>query len=227
MRSASPPYEQRRTLAESVLRKPPLERSRFLYSNVGYALAGAIAERAAELDYEALLRRELFEPLGMASAGFGPPSAEGGAIAGHTGRGEPLIPGETPLALDNPPAIAPAGRAHATLADWGKYASLHLSAARGAPRHLSAESYARLHARAGDDDARYALGWGVHERDWARGRVLAHAGSNTYWYATIWIAPERDRAFLAACNQGGAAAQKACDEAIVELSAFDLARARR
>jgi hypothetical protein len=33
------------------------------------------------------------------------------------------------------------------------------------------------------------------------------------WFAVTWVAPERGFAVLVTCNQGGAAAQKATDEA--------------
>lgn len=35
----------------------------------------------------------------------------------------------------------------------------------------------------------YALGWGLASRSWANGPALWHNGSNTYWYALIWVAP--------------------------------------
>ena len=55
------------------------------------------------------------------------------------------------------------------------------------------------------------------ERSWANGLTLSHSGSNTAWYATIWIAPVRDFAILVATNQGGDTASKATDQAVSEL----------
>ena len=49
------------------------------------------------------------------------------------------------------------------------------------------------------------------KRDWAGGKVLQHSGSNTWNFATAWIAPQRDFAILACTNQRGDAAQAACD----------------
>lgn len=68
-----------------------------------------------------------------------------------------------------------------------------------------------------DRGATYACGWGVLERAWAGGRVLTHSGSNTIWYCTVWIAPERNIAVMAACNQGGDAGAKATDQAVGAL----------
>ena len=60
----------------------------------------------------------------------------------------------------------------------------------------------------------YGMGWVVTERDWAGGRALTHGGSNTLWFATVWIAPEKDMAFFAVTNAGGDKAFEAVDKAI-------------
>lgn len=44
-----------------------------------------------------------------------------------------------------------------------------------------------------------------------------HAGSNTMWFCVAWLAPERDFAVLIACNRGGDAAAKACDQVAAAL----------
>jgi CubicO group peptidase (beta-lactamase class C family) len=76
-------------------------------------------------------------------------------------------------------------------------------------------------------DNRYAMGWGVAERDWAGGRVLTHTGSNTMWFAVTWIAPEKDFAVLVCCNAAGEKATKACDRAASALIQDELGRERR
>ena len=238
-----PAVEQRMMLVEGVLERPPAYEpgARFVYSNAGFAIAGAMAERATGLAWEDLMRQRLFEPLGMTSTGFGP---RGSAAAldeprGHDASGAARIPG---LGADNPAAIGPAGTVHGTLEDWAKFVGLHLQAARGECRLLTCEGFQRLHAPrvfegAEPDDGGYAMGWIVTQRPWAVGEaraieaagaaaqadeeraeakpglVLTHAGSNTLWFCVTWIAPQRDFAVLVACNQGGDAAAKACDEA--------------
>ena len=81
------------------------------------------------------MQEELFGPLGMTSAGFGAPGepADARRSPGDTAapsRG-PVEPGPN---ADNPPAIGPAGTVHASLADWAKYAALHLRGAQGRDR---------------------------------------------------------------------------------------------
>jgi CubicO group peptidase (beta-lactamase class C family) len=218
------PTAQRETLVEGVLEHPPVSPpgTKFLYSNAGFAIAGAMAERAARTPWEDLIRVRLFEPLGMKSAGFGAPGTFGALDQplGHMQDGKPM---ELGVSSDNPQAIAPAGTVHANIADWAKYVALHLGGDRAAfdPREkqrahlLTPESFARLHTPPPNAEPTYAMGWSIAERDWAgaKKRVLTHNGSNTLWFCVTWIAPEKDFAVLVCCNQGGAKADKACDEA--------------
>lgn len=175
------------------------------------------------------MRREVFAPLGITSAGFGAPGRPGKAAAqprGHGADGKPVEPGPT---ADNPQAIAPAGTVHMTLEDWGRFITAHLRGARGeavtaadGKAFLGAASWTRLHTPPADG---YALGWSVGTRPgWARGpnpgdagRILTHNGSNTMWFCVTWLAPEQGYAVLVATNSGGATAEKATDDAAAAL----------
>lgn len=177
--------------------------SKWEYSNAGYMLAGLMAERAADKDWETLMREQLFEPLGMKSAGFGPPgSAEKvDQPRGHNAFGVAMKPGK---GADNPRGLGPAGTVHCSLRDWSKFIALHLQGARGECRLLTAESFQRLHApQPISDKAGYALGWIVLEREWTDGSALMHNGSNTMWFSVVWIAPKRGFAVMAATNLAG------------------------
>jgi len=208
--------EQRRGLMRGMLQAAPLSRpgTKFLYSNVGYALAGLMTEEVTGLSWERLMRERLFGPLGMTTAGFGPPGALGKVEQpwGHRKLGASY----RPFQVDNPPALGPAGTVHCSLADWGRFASLHLQAARGRPLLLKRETFDKLQTP--PPQSVYACGWGVGERGWAKGRILSHAGSNTMWYAVVTLAPRRDLAVLVATNAGGDPASKACQEAIKALA---------
>lgn len=187
--------------------------SKWEYSNAGFMLAGLMAERAADKDWETLMREQLFEPLGMKSAGFGAPgSAEKvDQPRGHNAFGIAMKPGK---GADNPRGLGPAGTVHCSLRDWSKFITLHLQAARGDCKLLTAESFQRLHApQPIDDKSGYALGWIVLERPWADGSVLMHNGSNTMWYSVVWIAPKRGFAVMAVTNLGGKDGAAATDAA--------------
>jgi len=219
------PRAQRTRLVRGVLTAAPAEKpgTKYLYSNAGFAIAGAAAEKRMDLPFESLLREEVFRPLGMKSAGFGAPGSAkaldqpwGHRAAG--GRSVPVAPGPT---ADNPPAIAPAGTVHATLGDWGRFVSLHLRGARGEEgEFLPPKAFRRLHTP--PEGQTYALGWNTGRRSWAGGPVLTHAGSNTMWYCVTWLAPEKDFAVLVVTNRGNAAA--ACDAAASALIRRHLAR---
>jgi CubicO group peptidase (beta-lactamase class C family) len=213
-----PPVEQRRELVEAVLTEPPAAEpgTAYIYSNAGYAIAGAMAESVTKIPWEQLMRSRIFEPLGMTSAGFGPPGDQEwpDEPRGHRPDGEPIEPG---MHADNPAAIGPAGTVHCTISDWARFVALHLQAARGDARLLKLESFTRLHAPPQADDEQYAMGWLIRNREWANdgdgGGVLTHNGSNTMWFCVTWIAPEKDFAVLVMCNQGGEAAARSCDDA--------------
>jgi CubicO group peptidase (beta-lactamase class C family) len=209
------PTDQRRELLARMLRAEPASKpgTTFAYSNVGYALAGLMAEEVTGQSWESLMRERLFEPLEMTSAGFGTPGTRGKVDQpwGHRSRRDQVVPAQD----DNPPSMGPAGTVHCSVPDWAKFAILHMRAAQGRPRLLKTATFRKLQTP--DRGSEYAGGWGVGERSWAGGRVLSHSGSNTLWYATAWIAPVRGFAILVATNCGNEAAKTACDEAVTEL----------
>jgi CubicO group peptidase (beta-lactamase class C family) len=206
------PQAARRELLATLLAHPPEAPpgERFLYSNGGYTLAGAMLETVAGVPFEELFARDLCAPLGMASAGFGAPGTPGEVLQpfGHVLRDGALAPVELGRGDDNPPAISPAGRAHAALRDWGRFAALHLAGARGEPLAppFGALPFATLHR---PRLASYAMGWVVSAPDWCRGPLLWHNGSNTMWYCEVGLFPEEDLAVLVATNTAHGTAREA------------------
>jgi CubicO group peptidase (beta-lactamase class C family) len=207
--------QQRRRLLEQKLKEAPVSKpgTAFEYSNAGYMLAGLMAEQVTGQPWEVLIRARLFEPLGMSSAGFGPPGAPGQLSEpwGHRAEGGKV----TPHQIDNPPSLGPAGTVHVSIPDWAKFAVLHLRGDRGDALLLDRDTFRVLHTPPAGSP--YAAGWGVFTQRGNRRVLLVHDGSNTLWYAVIRIAPVRNVIFLAATNQGGDAAEKACHEAVEEL----------
>ncbi len=207
------PRAQRQELLLGLLPQAPVSApgSAYLYSNAGFALAGLLAERATDTDYETLVGKRLFAPLGITTAGFGAPGTPDAfdQPRGHDREGRAVEPGPQ---ADNPPAIAPAGTVHMTLADWARFASLHLEGRAGRSKLLPTSAFERLHTPPPKVEPAYAAGWIVAERPWG-GTVLTHAGSNTMWYCVAWLAPDRGFGVLVCCNEAGAKAVSACDEA--------------
>ncbi|QOJ18853.1 MAG: serine hydrolase [Phycisphaeraceae bacterium] len=229
------PVEARRLMLREVARKPPQAApgTRFIYSNAGFAVAGHVCESIAGKPYEELMTELVFKPLGMTSAAFGAPGTPGtlDQPRGHDRRGRPQEPTADGRGGDNPPVLSPAGRLHLSLADWARYVTVHLRGFAGEAVSigdvtLRPETLRRLHTPA---DGEYAMGWVRAQRDWAGPAdhrwVLTHAGSNTLWYAVVWVAPARDLAVLVCCNQAERG-DKAADEAAWALIQDHLRRAR-
>lgn len=208
--------------------------TKYIYSNGGFAMAGAMLESKSGKGWEELVTERVFKPLKITTAGFGAPGTKGkfDQPCGHRG-GKAVEPGP---GADNPVAIGPAGIVNMTIEDWARFAMAHADgewvpkdAGEGhAGEMLGPEAWKLLHTPyvtgvKGEKDE-YAGGWIVTTRPWAKGkgekdtgRVLNHSGSNTMWYCVAWVAPERRFAVVAACNQGDGEAPKATDEAVWAL----------
>jgi len=162
------------------------------YSNGGYVVAGAMLESVTDKPWEELMRAHVFAPLGMQSAGFGPP--------GHPGkRDQPM--GHAPTAggklrpvtkleeADSPPVIGPCGSVHLNLSDLLAYLEAHRDRTAS---FLSEVSWRTLHTP--PFGGTFALGWVVKPDG-----TLSHSGSNGLWWANVVITPA-GLAFAATMN---------------------------
>jgi len=190
----------------------------FHYSNAGYMLAGAMAESKTGTSWQALMTTRIFEPLSMTDCGFGAPPDP--APWGHTASGTSLTPMAPGPMADNPPGLGPAGTVHCSLKSWGRFIGAHLRRGSEADPLLPRAAWDRLH----EPNGSYAMGWAVSNQPWAGGTALAHAGSNTMWYANVWVAHETDRAFLVTTNAAPGNAPQAIDQATIILRDADRER---
>ncbi|NML93719.1 serine hydrolase domain-containing protein [Novosphingobium olei] len=204
---------QRANVARAFLSRPPATAvGHFAYSNLGYIIAGAIAEAHTGKPWEQLVAEEVFAPLGMMHSGFGNPALPHAHDQpwGHKpvrGRLVAIDPGSP--GSDNPPLIGPAGMISLPLHDWLLFAQDQLDGVHGRGRLLKPETYARLHTVV---VAPYALGWGVKPGADGKPDLLTHSGSNGYWLADIRIMPRHDIITLLVTNAGNDAANKAIVE---------------
>ncbi len=213
------PTEQRTRFVRGILSRAPEKPpgKHWIYSDAGYAIVGAMMERATGQSWEDLLRKRLFEPLGLKSAGFGEPATAGTTDQpwGHKGTSAPYQPVAPGLGADHPPAIAPAAAVHMSIADFARYAGWHVEGERGWGTLLTEESFHKLHEP--PEEQRYAMGWSVVKRRWAGGTALMHNGENNMFYSVMWLGPSQDTCFVAACNCDGPGAEEACNDAIAML----------
>lgn len=212
--SRVPARMQRAVLAQATMTSKPTQipgRSS-CYSNLGYTMAGVLAESITDKAWEELMQREVFDPLGLDSAGFGAPGkGEVGFFATLLGRADVKQPwGHMPGAVkgkltelrpddiyaDNPCLIGPAGTIHLSLPDFARYIGFHASRGETVPGYLSRQTVNYLHTvRSGEESA---FGWYLspaHENTVGK-PLLWHDGSNNAWYAAMLVVPE-DRCGMA------------------------------
>lgn len=216
------PREQREEMVAWALTQPPATTcGRFLYSNLGFSIAGAIAEKLADRPYEELVIERVLQPLGITTAGFGPMGTIGkeDQPLQHTTSHSPIEP---TLDSDNPPIYSPAGRLHMSIGDWARYIQWVLTAETGQQNLLRPETARALTNPVVSDGtgAQYALGWSVFNSAWANGKVLAHNGSNGMNFSEAVVAPNRRFAVIATTNQGPGSSVNPTDPAVGRLIDF-------
>ncbi len=217
--------QARRDAVMSILATEPLFKpgEKHAYSNVGYTIAGAMAEQATGQTWDELVRQHVFEPLELASAGFGPPTSSDENLEQPRGHRQILLM-KTALddKADNTFIIGPAGIVHMSLQDLCTYAQDHMQGEQGQGKLLSAESYKMLHTPELDN---YACGWVKFETNKKIPSALYwHNGSNTMWYALVVFLPEKNMVVAVTSNDGDVPKAEAAAWQIVTWSVQELAK---
>jgi CubicO group peptidase (beta-lactamase class C family) len=215
--------QERRTAVIDVMAQKPAHQpgEKFVYSNVGYTIAGAMAETATGVSWEDLVKREVFEPLKLTGTGFGPPKSPTETLdqpRGHRG----LRDWKTSVSdeQDNTPIIGPAGTVHMPLSSLCTYATDHLRGELGAGELLSAETYQRLHTPRLHD---YACGWVVKPPTQEIPHLVYwHNGSNTMWYALVVFIPAKNLVVAVTANDGDIQSAESAAWKIVNASVNQL-----
>lgn len=176
--------EQRYGFLQQLLRQEPgSEMGAFAYSNAGYTILGAMAEKTTGQSWESLMNQYVFEPLDMNTAGFGWPDTENqNQPAGHFGplaspkkQGDDYVLGAY---------LDPAGDLHASSEDVAKFLLMHLSGLNGRSPLMSEETLKTLHE---SNNGVYAGGWMIrsneneeiiHEHWGGAGTFMAYMGIN-------------------------------------------------
>jgi len=192
---------QRTKLTELAFSQPPHKPGRFVYSNMSYIVVGAAIDRLSGVDFESALETRLFAPLGITSAGYGPPPE----VWGHASRisvgsvalfkGKPANPSDSKS--DNPPALSSAGTLHLNCSDWAKLLGLfQVENKLGVVENQIIERILRV---PDNESARMSMGWGPVDME---GLSYAAQGSNMLWSATTLMDNERRRIAIVVCNDG-------------------------
>lgn len=161
----------------------------YKYSNYGTSLLGLALTRVAGMSFEELVRRRIFQPLGMSSSGFC-------ALYDHPclAPGYDIIDGQPHRLPPSPPfkAHAPASAIVSTVGDMARFGSAHLAAGERSliPPQVQDILFCAHSPTTG-------LGWHYHG-----GRVPRwwHLGSWHGHYTRLVIRPEIGVGFAVATN---------------------------
>ncbi|KMK67408.1 serine hydrolase [Puniceibacterium sp. IMCC21224] len=182
----------------------------FHYSNAGYVVVGAMLEAATGQSWEVLMQDWLFEPLDMESAGFGAPGtaqtlSQPRGHGGHFPWSRAVItPGPE---ADNVAAMGPAGTVHLSLNDHLRYLRAHMTRPKS---FLSDANWNRLQSDVAGQG--YAMGWVVRSD-----RILAHTGSNTFWYNMVFVDRAGRRVLTLAMNEAALARVEPAAAGVAQL----------
>ncbi|MEE9455250.1 MAG: serine hydrolase domain-containing protein [Paracoccaceae bacterium] len=203
----------------AVLSKPAKSRE-FRYSNIGYTLAGHVAETLGDQAWETQMRARIFIPMGLKTAGFGAPKGEGryDQPVGHANFlgvfRKPMNPFDSPA--DNTPIIGPAGTVHMSIDDLLAYGRRLLVMSNGQDALLPAAVFSDITT---PNHGQYAGGFIQAQADWAGGEYFWHNGSNTMWYALLVILPQKNRVIAITTNQITTKTPKLIWDTMVEIAA--------
>jgi CubicO group peptidase (beta-lactamase class C family) len=217
-RLSGTPTQRRAAFTAWVLRgKPAGPVGKAMYSNGGYTIAGAVAERIAGESWESLVRTRVFKPLGLTGSFAWSDSPDVNQPWGHyetRGGTRPVDPRDTDERV--PPIIWPAGSVELSLDDYAKFLQIHLRGLQGRDTPLlEAATIKHLHTSPVTPPDKYALGWGLQDFDGAPASV--HVGSAGTFYAITIIQPTRDLGVAVFANAGGDRAKLASTDAIKAL----------
>ena len=190
-----------RILRENLADPPGVPIGTFSYSNAGYMVAAAMAEKLTGQSWETLMTERLFAPLRMSSAGFGAPNTPNEVDQPWSHRRDSAgrwIPAR--LGYGGP--LAPAGDVYCSLEDFAKFVTLQFSHKRPAilNRAQLDELLIPIPGNYGG-----AAGWVVYYELEENREVMwlfAQGGGGLCcgFFAVIRAVPSRGHAYIAAAN---------------------------
>lgn len=221
----APTARERRAevVAWALMQPPAVQRGTELYSNLGFIIAGAVAEKLADSSYEDLITKRIVQPLGLTTAAFGTMGTEGleDQPLQHTSNHAPL---EATTDAHLQDVYDPAGGLYMSVRDWARYCRWVLACENGRATLLRRETAQIITTVAvpAPGSGGSALGWGVQYSDWAGGRALVHTGSNGFNYSEVALCPVRRYGVVVMTNEGAGPAENPIDVAAGRLIHYHL-----
>ena len=180
----------------------------------GGIIVASYAEQMTKVPYEQMMAEKLFKPLKMNRARFGTPASPGSKTSADGPWEHVLQNGKvTPVAPDPAQSAqtrSPVGRnICCSVADFGRFAAVHLQGARGKSKFLKPDTFKNIHTAVLSG---HAPGWMVATVSWAKGTILWHNGTNLRNYALCHIVPQENYAICVMTNYYDDKVGAACDE---------------
>ncbi len=205
-------------------------RSGYAYDNLLYVVAGEVAAAAGGASYEELVRRELFEPLGLDGCRVGEFSRrEAGSVAQpHWYDGERVLPmRQDPEVV---PAItsAAAGGIRCSLEDMLAWAQNWLAPTPEQLEWLGPEQRAEMwkprtpmpisdFKRKWDDTTEYAYAYGFRIADIHGEHTVSHTGTLGGMYSMMMLMPDRKSGFVFMISGNGGRARTVLGTSLMRL----------
>jgi CubicO group peptidase (beta-lactamase class C family) len=193
------PAQQRQAFARMLLTSPPAVRAGvYRYSNAGYAVAAAIAERVTGKTWEQLMQQRVFGPLKIRAA-YGWPLLSGDDEPwGHRIKNGVVTPHNPSDNYRVPTVLAPAGDVSMSILDYSVFARLHLAGLENIDGSvLSAAGIQRLHQPV----LAYSCGW--HEELIDGVPTSWHRGTCDTFDTFVLLQPSRDIGVIVFTNADG------------------------
>jgi CubicO group peptidase (beta-lactamase class C family) len=178
-------------------------RSTFSYTNVTHMLAGRmVAKAAGAADWNAVLRREVLQPLGMADTSTDAATIEASPNHARGHRWTPEGTVEIPFTQLFPYDFGGAGDINSSIKDMSGWLRLQLGqGAFEGKRLVSAEGLAFTHTPKVAISGRlsYALGWVIQQTP--NGTIIWHNGGTPSFGSYVGMAPDRNVGVVVLTNE--------------------------
>lgn len=203
-------------------------RSGYAYDNTLYIVAGEVAAAAGGAPYEALVKREVFEPLGLSRCRVGQfdRNQVGNVAQPHMRKGDDNVPVNADAELVPAISSAAAGGIRCSLNDMLAWARAWLLPER-APGWLSAEQRREMwmartpmpisqRSRDWDRTHYFAYAYGFRLADVDGAWTVSHTGTLSGMYSAMVLLPDRKSGFVLMTNGDGDAARTVLTEILLK-----------
>jgi CubicO group peptidase (beta-lactamase class C family) len=178
-------------------------RTTFAYTNITHVLAGRIVAKAAGAsDWNAVLKQELLEPLGMKDSSYTAAAIEAAPDHATGYRWTPKGTVEAPFSQIFPYDFDGAGDLNASVEDAAHWVRLQLGNGEFEGRRIvSTENLAVTHTAkvAISEKASYAMGWVILQTP--NGTIVWHNGGTSNFGAFIGLVPDRNAGVIVFTNE--------------------------